>query len=52
MCINTLIINDLQLQRVAGNHTCSDFCGGTTGMFAVCSFSEDNLMLNLMSVEI
>ena len=52
MCRNTLIINDLQLQRVADNHTCSDFCGGTTGRYAVCPFLEDNLMLNLMSVEI
>ena len=52
MCRNTLIINDLRLQRVAGSYTCSDFCVGTTGRFAVCSFSEDNLMLNLMSVEI
>lgn len=49
---NTLIINDLQLQCVVDSHTCRAFCGGATGRFAVCSFSEDNLMLNLMSVEI
>ena len=52
MCSNTLKTNDIALALSALGSVKSSRACVRMGKYAICSISESNILLNLMSVEI